>query len=62
MSQTSHRVEIKVEAPHDKPNNHYRSSVFTISLESPLPVAQIQASVNKLLTDLTTAALPKGEG
>jgi hypothetical protein len=58
----THRVDIKVEAPPDetKPNNHYRSSVFSISLESPLPAAKIQLLVNKLLTELTTLAAGDG--
>lgn len=58
----THKIEIKVEAPHKEDNKGFgRLQVFYASLESPLDVTAIQALTNKFFTDLTTAALPKPE-
>jgi hypothetical protein len=61
MSSTSHRIEIKVEAPlNDKqPNDHYRRTVFSVNMESSLPLETIQMWVNNLFTALVVEAAPK---
>lgn len=57
MAVTTHRVEVKIEAPRDDGAGNYRSSVFSISLETSLPVEKVQHIVNQLFTALTDAAI-----
>lgn len=54
----THKVSIKVEAPPDtsKPTSTYRTSVFSVDLESPLSVARIQKIANDMLVALTDEA------
>lgn len=57
--ETAYRIEIKVEAPPSNPDtSHFRSSVFSFSMESPLPMEQIQRLTHAFVASLTEAAFP----
>lgn len=58
----THRIEIKIEAPvADASKTNYRTTVFSVSMESELTVTKIQQLTTKMFTELTELAVLNGK-
>lgn len=52
-----YKVSINIEGERETDTSSYRPSVFSVNLETTLPVTVVQKHVNALLTVLTEAAI-----
>ena len=61
---TTHKVCVKIEAPHDPDDtkSYGRTTAFSFDMESALPLAELQYIVQQMANALVVAARPQPPG